>query len=123
MDPRTAKSPLFVTDDLAWLGLAAGPIGWFVYHVVSYALVPWSCDRGSRVGGFLVMLVALLVVAGGGVAAWRDARRRREVSDEAATPAGRARFLAHLGLSLCLLFALVIVMEGVGKLYFDPCQR
>ena len=48
MDPRTAKTPLFVTDGISWLGLIAGPLAWALDEEISYALAGWSCHSQHR---------------------------------------------------------------------------
>ena len=123
MDPRTRKQPLFATDDVSWLGLAAGPLAWALDQGLSYAMVPWACAAHRHLPLHLVSLVALLLAGAGGVAAWRDWKRRQDVSSESADADGRAHFLALLGMLMCLLFGLVVLMEGVAKFYFDPCQQ
>jgi hypothetical protein len=64
----------------------------------------------------------LLAILGAGVA-WRDWRQHREISPESADSAGRAHFIALLAFGSCLMFGLVVLIEGLGQFYFDPCQR
>ena len=51
MDPRTAKTPLFVTDGISWIGLIAGPLAWGLDEEISYFLAGWSCHAGQRWAG------------------------------------------------------------------------
>jgi hypothetical protein len=123
MDPRTAKQPLFATDDVSWIGLVAGPLAWALDESVSYMIVPWACETHRHLPLHFVSLASLLLVAAGAVFAWRDWAKRRGVSSEREETEGRAHFVALLGLLLCLFFGLVVLAEGVAKFYFDPCQR
>lgn len=119
----TAKKPLFATDDVSWTCLFAGPVAWFLDQEISYVLVPWSCDTGHRWPTHLVSLATLLLAIAGGVLGWRDWSRRRAASSEEGDAAGRTHFLALTGMLMCALFGLVILVEGIAKFYFDPCQR
>ncbi|HEY0526531.1 MAG TPA: hypothetical protein VGD08_24265 [Stellaceae bacterium] len=123
MERSTAKKPLFATDDVSWTCLFAGPVAWFLDQEVSYVLVPWSCDTGHLLPTHIVSLAALLLAITGGVLGWRDWSRRRRTSSEEGDADGRAHFLALTGMLMCALFGLVILVEGVAKFYFDPCQR
>ena len=123
MDPRTKPSPLFATDEISWIGLSAGPLAWFTAHALNYAIVPWSCAAHRKLPLHLVSLVALLAVAVGAVIAWRDWRKHDAASTESADPAGRAHFIGLLAFCSCLVFGLVLLMEGIAQFYFDPCQR
>jgi hypothetical protein len=123
MDPRTGKQPFFAADDVSWFGLAAGPVAWALDQGVSYAMVPWACEGHHHLPLHVVSLAALLLAAAGAVMSGRDWRHRRRAGSEEDDAAGRGHFLALLGLLMCLLFGLVVLMEGVAKFYFDPCQR
>jgi hypothetical protein len=124
MNDRRAPPYLSAADGALWTGLFSGPLVWFASQQVSYALVPWACHGGTLIAIHLVNLAALLLVVFCGAMAWREGRRTgRQVSDEAAPPLGRARFLALTGLSLCCLFACVIVAQALGAFFFGPCQR
>jgi hypothetical protein len=122
-DPLARPSPS-TGDIVTWTAVFSGPFAWFASQQASYALVPWVCHGGTLFAIHLVNVAALLLVAVGGAMAWREWRRTgRQVSDETAPPLGRARFLALMGLSLCCLFACVIVAQAIGALFFGPCQR
>jgi hypothetical protein len=122
-DPLARPSPS-TGDIVTWTAVFSGPLAWFASQQASYALVPWACHGGTLFAIHLVNLLALILVVVGGAMAWREWRRTgRQVSDETAPPLGRARFLALMGLSLCCLFACVIVAQAIGALFFGPCQR
>ena len=123
MNPRTKPSPLFATDEISWIGLSAGPLAWFTAHALNYAIVPWSCATRHTLPLHAVSLSALLLVAVGAVIAWRDLRNHDAVSTESEDPAGRAHFIGLLAFCSCLIFGVVLAMEGIAQFYFDPCQR
>jgi hypothetical protein len=124
MNERLGRPSLSAVDSMGWAALFSGPLAWFASQQASYALVPWACHNGTLIAIHLVNVAALLVVAVGGAMAWRAWRRTgREVSDELAPPLDRARFVALIGLSLCCLFACVIVAQAIGTFFFGPCQR
>lgn len=122
-DPRTAKSPLFATDGIAWIGLFAGPLAWAADEEISYALAGWSCAHGHRLLTHAVSAAALLLILAGALLSWRDWRRRQDAPVDRNHPAGRAHFLALGGFLLNLLFGMAVVIDAAAKFYFDPCQR
>jgi hypothetical protein len=124
MEEHLAPPPLTVTGGATWAGVFGGPLAWFASQQASYMLVPWACHGGPLILIHLTNLGALAVVALAGAFAWRDWRRGGpEISDELAAPAGRARFLGLVGLTLCGLFGLVIIAQTIGAFFFGPCER
>src|SRR4051794_5547325 len=124
MEEQRAPPALAATAGTAWAGIFGGPLAWFASQQVSYALVPWACHGGPPIAIELANLIALAVAVATGALAWRDWRHARgDVSDEAAPPAGRERFIGLLGMMLSSLFGLVIVAQMLGMLWFGACQR
>jgi hypothetical protein len=123
MDPRTAKTPLFVTDGISWIGLLAGPIAWAVDEEISYFLAGWSCQTGHRWATHGVSAAALALIIAGTLLSWRDWQRREAAGTVDNRAAARARFLGLGGFMLCLLFGLVVLADSFAKFMFDPCQR
>jgi hypothetical protein len=123
MDPRTAKSPLFVTDGISWLGLIAGPLAWALDEEISYALADWSCHAQRPLLTHLISVAALALIIAGAFLSWRDWRSRGSVGTVQNEPPARARFLSLGGFALCLLFGLAVLFDTVAKFCFDPCQR
>jgi hypothetical protein len=123
MDPRTAKTPLFVADGISWIGLLAGPFAWALDEEISYFLIGWSCHAGRHWPTHGVSAAALLLIIAGSLLSWRDWRQRAGAGDTDNRAAARARFLALSGFMLCLLFGLVVLADAFAKFMFDPCQR
>src|SRR4051812_17953202 len=118
MDSRTAKTPLFVTDGISWLGLIAGPLAWALDEEISYALAGWSCQVQRPLLTHFVSAAALALILAGAILSWRDWRRRSDAGPADNEPSSRARFLALGGFSLCLLFGLAVAFDTVAKFYF-----
>ena len=123
MDARTAKSPLFLTDGISWIGLVAGPLAWALDEEISYALADWSCHAQRPLLTHFVSLASLALIIAGAFLSWRDWRSRGSVGTVQNEPPARARFLSLGGFALCLLFGLAVLFDTVAKFYFDPCQR
>jgi len=104
-----------------WIGLLP-PLGWFVYLLVNYMLVPQACAAGTVLPLYIATVVALLTAAGAGVVAWRIWQQvEPEWPDEAGGVIPRSRFLAVLGLLSSGLFFLVILAQGIPTLILHPC--
>jgi hypothetical protein len=122
-DPRTAKTPLFATDGVSWLGLSAGPLAWFFDQQASYYLAGWSCRAGHHWATCTVTAAAFALALSGAIMSWRDWQRQGDAGDTDNRCPARARFFALSALLLCSLFGLVVLLDLAAKLNFDPCQR
>ena len=104
-------------------GLYAGPAAWFVSTQGNYALVPWVCANKAPV---IPVLAAALVALSlfGGFLSWRAYASASPVPQPDATGSGRPhRFVAAVGVMMAVLFALVIVVQGVAGVVFNGCER
>ncbi len=88
----------------AWAGLLLGPAAWAVSTQLMYALVPWACVHGLDPLPWITIITAACALTGAMLSGW--AWRRGE--------AEAVRFLAIIGAPLALLFALVIIMQGMA---------
>src|SRR5438128_4247813 len=114
MDPRTAKTPLFVTDGISWLGLVAGPLAWALDEEISYALAGWSCHAQRPLLTHFVSAAALALIIAGAILSWRDWQRRSNFGTADNEPPSRARFLSLGGFALYLLFGLAVAFDAIG---------
>lgn len=119
-----------------WVGLALGPLAWFLQLMIDTAILGNVCDTGTvpRAGGLgsvqpivlAVDAVTLLLVIVAAVVAWRTWRRtaREQAGDShdlLASGTGRTRFMAMAGLLTCALMALAVVYIGAGHLLLREC--
>jgi len=118
--PEQRASATGLQAGVPWAGLAAGPAAWAVSTQLNYALASWACARGAALVVAGLALLFVLAALGGGLLSWRAWR---------ATPAapreegGRPHhFLAAIGILTAVLFALVILMQGVAGLVFSGCE-
>jgi hypothetical protein len=101
------------------LALAGGGTAWMLHLAAAYFLVSIGCARGwPALGSALATstaacATAALVVA---VIAWRARRRTGRGGAEA------SRFLLGVGVSLSVLFAVMIVLGGLTVVALPPCR-
>ena len=109
---------------ILWLGLFAGPAGWFLTLQGGYAVAPSACEAHNSFRLHALALAGLIVAALGTLLAWRgwqDAGAGGPI--ETADPKlARARFLSALGLMGGLLFLVVIVAHWITIAVLDPCD-
>jgi hypothetical protein len=120
MEARARDS--FARDIALWTGVLGAPAIWSLQFMLNYALAPWSCP-GRQIVLHLITLVALLLALMGAALCWRQWKRAGEVSPELDEGGlfGRRRFLGALGLLTCIMFATLIVAQGIPTFFFDPC--
>lgn len=123
MDPRTAKTSLFSSDGISWIGLVAGPLAWSIDEYASYPIVGWSCQVQRPLVTHGVTVVALALIIAGALLSWRKWRQQGAAAMDQNRPPARLRFLSLGSLLLCLLFGLAVLIDTAAKFAFDPCQR
>jgi hypothetical protein len=106
---------------LLWLGVALPPLAWTLQLVAGYWVEEAACGSPGLDG--TVWQAVTFVVAGalGAAGLAAAAVTFRAVRAGAGDARGRVAFLAVTSLSAALVFALGIVMTGVGVLSLDPC--
>jgi hypothetical protein len=115
------RTPTFTVAP--WAGLAAGPACWAINTQLNYALVPWFCGRGLNVVP-VIAAVLIAVSLAGAVWSWLAWSRYEGPSLQLPEQDGHpGSLLAGLGVAAGVLFALVIVMQGVAGLILGPCLR
>jgi hypothetical protein len=106
-----------------WTGILAGPAAWGAYLTISYALVEWTCLTQNETPLRAIALSALLVALGGGAVSWVALQHTSgEAPTDGGRPRHRARFMAVLGLTMSVLFALTIVAGTIPQWVLDACQ-
>ena len=95
-----------------WLGLAGAPLLLLLELTVSYAMIPWTCERTQPVALHLVIGGALIIVV-----AIAGLSSRRFPPPELR----RERFLRELGVAISALVALVVALQWLTALILQPC--
>jgi hypothetical protein len=104
-------------------GLFVGAVAWAVGHQANYALVPWLCTHHMRLlFPAIAGLLALVSLAGAGISflSLRATGPGRPEGIEYRRP---RHFMAIIGLSAGLLFALVILVQGSAAFVLQGCER
>ena len=106
----------------ASIGLWVGALAWATSTQLNYSLVPWTCASGVRLTPWIAAVLALLSLWGAWLS-WRSlSRSGLEVQTE--DPAAGTPFdmLAAIGAGAGVLFAAVIVMQGVAAFFLTGCE-
>lgn len=104
-----------------WFAILAGPAAWAVDLTISYAIVKWTCGGGPPVVLHLITLFALATIAGGAFVAWRCMLTTDD--SHAAPHIQRDRFMALFGMTMCALFAVIVVAAAIPRWVLDACQQ
>jgi hypothetical protein len=110
-------------------GLIGGPAAWAVSTQLNYALAPLACRYTTLIIALPAAALVLLALAGG-VLSWPAWQRHSGTTGIMTTHAmftqedGRAqKFVAALGVLSAVLFAVVIIMQGVAALVLNGCMK
>jgi hypothetical protein len=106
-----------------WTGILAGPIAWALDLTSSYALVKPVCRMENSGMLALIPIICLALVASGATLSWAAFRRTaHDVPLDGGHPRQRARFMALLGLTSCVLFALQILAAAIPPSVLNACR-
>ncbi|HEY7622315.1 MAG TPA: hypothetical protein VH834_21270 [Solirubrobacteraceae bacterium] len=113
---------------LLWFGLLGAPFAWAVQHVAGYGLTEAACGLAGKRTGVALDLWTIVVTALGetvavlaAVAAVAVFRATRDVGEE--PPGSRIHFLSIIGMTISPLFALIILMSGLGSVFLTNCVQ
>jgi hypothetical protein len=107
----------------SWSGLAVGPAAWAIDTQLNYALVDWSCSRGWNLTPAIAAVLAIisLAAATSSLIAWR---RYEGPGIPIPEQHGHPRhLLSGIGVAAGVLFAFVILLQGLAALLLEPCLR
>jgi hypothetical protein len=111
-----------IIDSWPSAGIFLGPAAWVLNTQLSYAIVPWVCAHGSNIVPAAAIVGALIALAGCFLS-WR-AWTAQESGPSGERDGGRPhRFVAGMGTLMGVLFAAVILLQGVAGLVFQGCER
>lgn len=106
-----------------WTGILAGPIAWAFDLTASYALVKWTCLTDREALMHLPTIASLAAVAAGAMVSWLSLLHSADAGPtDGGEPRQRAHFMAIVGLTSCVLFALTIVAGAIPRWILDACQ-
>jgi hypothetical protein len=100
------------------LSMIGPPVLWLIHFEIIYAWVSPACAAHSRFVLFLtsgICFLLVLVLGGIGWSARLAENQREEV-------ARRVRFMAHVGVMISVLIALVIIAQTIATVVFNPCR-
>jgi hypothetical protein len=108
---------------VSWAGLALGPASWALNTQVNYALVNWECSGGKHPIGMIAAVLAVVSLAGA-LSSWVALRRYDASGVPVPEQDGHPhRLLSAIGVTFGILFAIVIVMQGIAGIFLEPCLR
>lgn len=106
----------------AWAGIAIGPAAWALNQGANYVLVPWTCANKLDPIPWVAAAFAVLALLGAYLS-WRTADPERE-AEPAPHAGGRPyQLLARIGMGAAVLFAAIILLQGLASLLIDSCAR
>jgi hypothetical protein len=120
-DPRT-EIPGARQIAALWAGILVAPAAFAANLQLGYLLVHPGCLENDTPPLHVVQILCLAAALGGGLIAWRALRRERAGIGEAGERRDRSRFMALLGVSMSVLFALAIVAQAVPSFVLYECQ-
>jgi hypothetical protein len=100
-----------------------GPAAWAIDTQLNYALLDWSCGKGWNPSPAIAAVLAAISLA---AAAFSFLAWRRHEGPGMPIPEqdGHPRhLLAGIGVAAGVLFALVILVQGLAGLLLEPCLR
>lgn len=104
-----------------WIGILGGPAAWLCQLQCSYMLVPWACHSGHHLPLHLSGILFFLLALGIAWMSWRHLLTFIARGAEASPALSRAHFMAMLGVSMSVLFALVIFVQTAAAFIIGPC--
>jgi hypothetical protein len=103
------------------LSFVGGPSAWFLHLNISNALVPESCDRGTKILLHVTTIVCVLLAAAAAAVAWRI---RAECAAEPDTVLWkeRTKWTADFALWVCVSMIVVIIAQHIPNVLLGSCQ-
>lgn len=96
-----------------WAAILIGPLVAAAQQQIGFMLVPWACATGLQPYIWTVTIVSMLIALGAAAMGWN---LRGKVESE------WMRFMATGAAALGLMFALLILAQGIPTYILNPCQ-
>ena len=107
-----------------WWGIFAGPIGFALDEVLSYAIVQHTCSTGYHwLLHFYTLLAIVLALSGFAAAFWCYRRVPENATTTGVMVESRSRFMAIYGMAASIAFTLVIIALSIPKWAMSPCDQ
>lgn len=107
-----------------WWGIFAGPIGFALDEVLSYAIVQHTCSTGYHwLLHSYTLLAIVLAVSGFAAALWCYRRLPESATTTGVMVESRSRFMAIYGMAAGIAFTLVIIALSIPKWAMSPCDQ
>jgi hypothetical protein len=107
-----------------WWGIFAGPIGFALDEVLSYAIVQHTCSTGYHwLLHFYTLLGVVLALSGFAAARWCYRRLPESATTTGVMVESRSRFMAIYGIASSIAFTLVIIALSIPKWAMSPCDQ
>lgn len=108
----------------AWFPIIGPPLAGLAQQSISYALVAAECAQQQRLPVHVVAAMALAIALFGAVSAWQDLRTigTAPIADSGETRSN-VRFLAHVGVAVSAISALVVIAMWFTAVVIPPCVR
>ena len=107
-----------------WWGIFAGPIGFALDEVMSYAIVQHTCSTGYHgLLHFYTLLAIVLALSGFAAALWCYRRLPESATTTGVMVESRSRFMAIYGIAASIAFTLVIIALSIPKWAMSPCDQ
>jgi hypothetical protein len=106
-----------------WWGVLAGPIGFALDEVLSYAIVQHACSTGShRLLHFYTVIAILFSLSGFAAAQWCYRHISQDMNGTNDSVLLRSRWMALYGIAASIAFAIVIIAVSIPKWTLSPCD-
>jgi ABC-type Fe3+-siderophore transport system permease subunit len=111
-------------DLMLWTAFFAGPVIWLLSFGARWSLSGWVCAfQNWKPALLVIVLVSIAILAGSGLMAWNQWQRvGRELPGEGGGAVARSRYLALLGVVLCVFSILLIVAQAVPEVVLGVCE-
>ncbi len=125
LDPPSSPS-----SPIMWFAVLGAPFAWVVEFAFGYwanqtrCSIPgqgWNVDIDVWAG--VLTGIAFIVAAAAGLTALGLFRGSHRAHTEGSPPAGRVRFLAIVGMTVTVLFLVIIAMSGLGVAIVSDCRQ
>ena len=103
-------------------GLWIGALSWATSTQLNYSLVSWVCSSGVRLTPWIAWGLAVLALSGAGISAHAFTHRRQRIETQTPQAGTPHEMRSVIGIGAGVLFALIIIMQGVAGLFLTGCE-